>query len=133
MKKHSNYLVFKIARSDFDDDYDALFEFNHDFISGCIAKLRDLGWIRPPPKGPGEAGLAGIGLSLVMVIGTVVFCLLEDWDILQSLYFCFVTLTTIGFSDFVPLGAAGKTFFVFFIFTGLGFCAQFIQMLITEV
>lgn len=26
----------------------------------------------------------------------------QQWDFLNSIYFCFVTLSTIGFGDFVP-------------------------------
>ncbi|CAD7088939.1 unnamed protein product [Hermetia illucens] len=39
-------------------------------------------------------------------IGTVVFSLWENWSIIDGAYFCFVTLSTIGYGDFLPL----KTF-----------------------
>ena len=32
----------------------------------------------------------------------MLFGLWEGWDLLQSAYFCFVTLSTIGFGDVVP-------------------------------
>ena len=35
-------------------------------------------------------------------IGSVLFTLWEDWDYLTGSYFCFVTLSTIGFGDIVP-------------------------------
>ncbi|TNN15803.1 Two pore potassium channel protein [Schistosoma japonicum] len=41
--------------------------------------------------------------SIVLTIGAVVFSRYEDWDYLDSFYYCFVTLTTIGFGDFVAL------------------------------
>lgn len=39
-------------------------------------------------------------------IGTVIFSLWENWSIIDGAYFCFVTLSTIGYGDFLPL----KTF-----------------------
>lgn len=34
--------------------------------------------------------------------GAVIFSLWEKWDLLDGSYFCFVTLSTIGFGDLVP-------------------------------
>ena len=42
-------------------------------------------------------------LSSYILSGAVLFTLWEeDWDYLIGSYFCFITLTTIGFGDFVP-------------------------------
>ena len=53
-----------------------------------------------------------ISLSLTVMIsyicgGAILFGELEKWDFLDGSYFCFITLTTIGFGDMVPGDAVG--------------------------
>ncbi|KAM8711070.1 hypothetical protein ACLKA7_000236 [Drosophila subpalustris] len=50
-----------------------------------------------------------VPISLVLLIlmcyvcvGTVIFALWENWSLIDGAYFCFVTLSTIGYGDFVP-------------------------------
>ncbi|OWF47520.1 TWiK family of potassium channels protein 18-like [Mizuhopecten yessoensis] len=50
-----------------------------------------------------------VPLTVTMIViagyifgGAVLFGLWESWDWLQSAYFCFITLSTIGFGDVVP-------------------------------
>ncbi|XP_038074264.1 potassium channel subfamily K member 4-like [Patiria miniata] len=39
---------------------------------------------------------------LIVALPGIVFSYLENWDFFQSQYFCFISLSTIGFGDFVP-------------------------------
>lgn len=57
----------------------------------------------------GEEAERQVPISLVLLIlmsyicvGTVIFALWENWSLVDGAYFCFVTLSTIGYGDFVP-------------------------------
>ncbi|XP_059180656.1 potassium channel subfamily K member 1-like [Centropristis striata] len=53
--------------------------------------------------------LAAIVALLFLIIPAWIFVTLEvDWDFLESLYFCFISLTTIGLGDYVPGEAQSK-------------------------
>uniref|UniRef100_A0A1B6C1I3 Potassium channel domain-containing protein n=1 Tax=Clastoptera arizonana TaxID=38151 RepID=A0A1B6C1I3_9HEMI len=49
------------------------------------------------------SGLFAVGLLLVFIsLGAVLFYKWEQWNFSDAFYFCFVTMTTIGFGDIVP-------------------------------
>ncbi|KAK3913996.1 Two pore potassium channel protein sup-9 [Frankliniella fusca] len=74
--------------------------------------MDDMGWdagsgVGPGPGGPGRLRPVPIWLCVFLVVsyifgGAFLFAEWEQWDFLDSAYFCFITLTTIGFGDFVP-------------------------------
>jgi uncharacterized membrane protein YhaH (DUF805 family) len=42
------------------------------------------------------------GLILLFFFPALIFRRIEDWTYGEAVYYCFVTLTTVGFGDFVP-------------------------------
>lgn len=43
-----------------------------------------------------------IGCLIFLAVPTFVFQRVENWSILEAFYFVVVTLTTVGFGDYVP-------------------------------
>jgi voltage-gated potassium channel len=73
--------------------------------------------------------------ALLIVVGTLGFDLLEGWSLLDSLYATVITLTTIGYGDFVPRTIGGKVFTMVLalggVFTLFYLAADFIRFIIS--
>lgn len=75
---------------------------------------------------------------LVIIIPAIFFKFLEDWSYFEALYFCFISLTTIGLGDFVPgddpkwrksdYRPLYKVCCVFFFITGLTFLLLILEL-----
>jgi voltage-gated potassium channel len=77
------------------------------------------------------AGRVLILSSLVIVaIGTVFYSIVEDWSVIDALYFTVVTLTTIGYGDLHPTTDVSKIFTIFFILAGVSFILGFLNFII---
>ncbi len=64
---------------------------------------------------------------VVLAVGTLVFHQLEDWSLVDSLYFSVVTLATIGYGDLTPTTDTAKLFSILYIFVGVGILGVFIS------
>lgn len=57
---------------------------------------------------------------VLLLIGTVFYARTEGWSVLDALYFCVVTLATVGYGDFAPRTPLGKVFTIVYILIGAG-------------
>ena len=70
-----------------------------------------------------------ISALMTVAVGTVVYSVLEGWSLLDSLYFCVVTLATVGFGDLHPTTELAKVFTIGYIVVGVGIIAGFLSEL----
>ena len=66
---------------------------------------------------------------MVVILGTVVFHLLEKWSWIDSLYFTVITLATVGYGDLTPTTPVGKIVAVIFVIVGVGIFLAFLNKL----
>lgn len=59
-------------------------------------------------------------IIFLLALGTVLFSYLEGWGLIDSLYFSTMTLTTIGYGDFVPTTDISKILTSLFALLGVG-------------
>ena len=70
-------------------------------------------------RDPETKALPVVAGALVLA-GTLFYWRFEDWTVIESLYFCVVTLTTVGYGDFSPTTAGTQIFTIIYILTGFG-------------
>jgi voltage-gated potassium channel len=79
-------------------------------------------------KQPETRALLGLA-SLVLFVGVVFYVNVEHWSFINAVYFCVVTLGTVGYGDITPTTDAGKLFTVIYIIVGLGVIGGFFATL----
>ena len=65
----------------------------------------------------------------VLLTGTLFYWQVEDWSILDSLYFSVTTLTTLGLGDLHPTGDGSRIFTMVYLLIGIGVLVAFVTAL----
>ncbi len=60
-------------------------------------------------------------LILIIAAGTIGYMTIEGWQFVDALYMTVITISTVGFKEVNQVGAAGRIFTIFLVFTGVGF------------
>lgn len=55
----------------------------------------------------------------VLLVGTLAYHWLEGWSYLDALYFCVITLATVGYGDLTPTTPIAKAFTIFYVINGV--------------
>ena len=54
-----------------------------------------------------------------LLIGSLVYHWLEGWSYLDALYFCVISLATVGYGDLTPTTPAAKAFTIVYVINGI--------------
>ena len=68
-------------------------------------------------------------VGVLLVSGTMFYWSVEDWSLIQALYFSVVTLATVGYGDLTPTSDYSRIFTIIYIFIGLGVLVLFLSSL----
>ncbi|MBN1146382.1 MAG: two pore domain potassium channel family protein [Anaerolineales bacterium] len=74
-----------------------------------------------------ELRILALFTGVIILLGAMFYHKIEGWNWLDALYFAVITLTTIGYGDFVPKTPVGKIFTMMYVIIGLGVLAMFIS------
>ena len=55
----------------------------------------------------------------MLLAGVLVYHWLEGWSYLDALYFCVVSLATVGYGDFTPTTPLARLFTIFYVINGI--------------
>ena len=71
-----------------------------------------------------------MAVAVILAIGTVFYSIVEDWTVIQALYFTVITLTTIGYGDLHPTTEFSRVFTIFFVLAGVSILLGFLNFII---
>ncbi len=76
-----------------------------------------------------ETKVLAVSALLVIAVGTVFYTWNEGWTPIQALYFCVVTLATVGYGDLHPTNEVSQLFTIIYILSSVGIIAAFVTEL----
>jgi len=68
-------------------------------------------------------------LLLILIYGTSGYMLIENTTLTDALYMTVISITTVGFSEVIPLSPTGKYFTMFLVFGGVGLFLFFVSLI----
>lgn len=74
-----------------------------------------------------------VSLFTIIAGGTVFYWQEEGWSVIDSLYFCFMTMSTIGYGDLVPTTSYSKLFTIVFSVLTIGMFAAIVSKLVLVI
>ncbi|MDT2813500.1 potassium channel family protein [Vagococcus carniphilus] len=74
-----------------------------------------------------------VATGIILLIGTIFYHNIEKMTFIDSFYFSFVTLATIGYGDLHPITTIGKLFTVLYGILGLGMVSLSVGVIAREL
>jgi hypothetical protein len=68
----------------------------------------------------------------VLIVGSAFYMIVEGWSLVDAIYFCSMSLATVGYGDLVPDTAIAKIFTVVYVLTGIGILVSFFTALASK-
>ena len=59
-------------------------------------------------------------LAVMIATGTFVYTIVEEWSLLDSLYFAVIAASTVGFGDLAPVTDVGKIYTIVYVLVTTG-------------
>lgn len=74
--------------------------------------------------------IAALAAIAMIIVGAIFYHNVENLSWVDSIYFCVITLATVGYGDITPHTDIGKIFTIFYILSGVGVIATFANLAI---
>jgi voltage-gated potassium channel len=94
-------------------------------LAGLALPLRALAVMVRDPEERGPVVL----VASLLVVGAAFYAIAEGWSVVDAVYFCTMSLATVGYGDVVPESAAAKLFTVVYVLVGIGILVSFFTAL----
>ena len=59
-------------------------------------------------------------MVILLISGTTFYVFEEDWSVVDALYFCVMTMSTVGYGDLSPTSDLSKIFTIVYSLIGIG-------------
>jgi hypothetical protein len=92
-------------------------------VRAILRTLREV-WAEPGGR------LLIMSVLVILTTGTIFYTIVEDWSVIQALYFTVITLTTIGYGDLHPTTEFSRVFTIFFVLAGVSTLLGFLNFIL---